>query len=45
MISQCRICKQDMSDDNRTLVGKPFKACSRCRPIGYCIAITEWTIV
>ena len=31
MISQCRICKQDMSDDNRTLVGKPFKACSRCR--------------
>ena len=31
MTSQCRNCKQEMNEDNRTLVGKPFKACSRCR--------------
>ena len=31
MISQCRICKQEMSEDNRTLVGKPFKTCRPCR--------------
>ena len=31
MTSHCRTCKQEMNEDNRTLVGKPFKACSRCR--------------
>ena len=33
MTSQCRICHRNMSDDNKTLLGKPFKACARCRKL------------
>ena len=33
MTSQCRTCHRNMSDDNKTLLGKPFKACARCRKL------------
>jgi len=47
MTSQCRICHRNMSDDNKTLLGKPFKSCARCRKLyntyhqAYCLANVE----